>query len=117
MPYLAGKHADLTAMVCVMRDEIAKESGDVGFESFDAAVVFKGGLQYGCQRSAALVKGFCCLCRSDFGFVELVWDRAFLCCGLEPHDPDVMDVGDDGGDGAAFAVGRLCAPCFRGQIF
>ena len=42
MAELAGQHADLPAMVCIVCDEISDEAGDVRAKVLDAAVAFHG---------------------------------------------------------------------------
>ena len=42
MASLTGEHADLAAMMSVVGDEIAEETGYVRSESFYPAVVFQG---------------------------------------------------------------------------
>jgi hypothetical protein len=54
--------------------------------------------------------------RSDCGAIELRRNLLGL-GGLQPHNAHVVHVGDDGGNGAALAVGWLSGPDFRRKIF
>jgi hypothetical protein len=42
MAELVGEHSDLTAVVGVVRDQVAEKSGDIGAKAFDAAITLQG---------------------------------------------------------------------------
>ena len=71
----------------------------------------------------AFGEGFARLRERHFVAVELFWNfpislgAGFASSGFYPHQAHVVHVGDDGGDVAAFAVGRLGAPGLGRQIF
>ena len=54
--------------------------------------------------------------RSNGGAIELVGDLLGF-CGLEPHHADVVHVGDDGSDRAAFSIRWPLAPGGGREIF
>src|SRR5580692_11173967 len=70
--HLAGKHADLSAMMRVVGNQVAEESGNVGTESFYSAIAFQRRLQYRAEGCAALLQPFRCLCRGHVRAIELV---------------------------------------------
>src|SRR5579872_4744438 len=88
--HLAGQHADLAAMMRVVRNQIAEKSGDVGAESFYSTTALQRGLQYRAESFPALFEGSYRLHRRDPGTIQLFGNFASLGGSLEPHDADVV---------------------------
>src|SRR5580698_5817061 len=114
--HLAGEHADLAAMVRVVGNQIAEESGHIGTESFYSAIAFQGRFQYRAQSCPALLERFRCLCWGHVRAIELVWNLASLGRGLQPHHAYVVRMSHYSGDGSSLAVWRLGTPSFRWQV-
>src|SRR5580700_9427503 len=115
---LAGQRADLSAMVSIMRDQVAEHPDDIRAEAFD----FAGGvierflqelrtaLRAGGERTHGFLLSHC-------QTVELFGQRLALSGSHQPHMPHVVHVRGDGGDGAALAAGRFSVPGRVIQIF
>lgn len=58
MPELTGQHGYLSAMVRVMRNEVAKEAHGVGFETLYFAITVDGQPQSVLDRLPAVLKRF-----------------------------------------------------------
>ncbi len=113
---LTGEHGDLSAMMSVVRDQVAEEAGGVRTKALNAAIAIEGEgrLEDGAQRGSAGVESSLCLGRRDGEAVELLGDLSF--CSFQPHDADVVHVRNHGGDVASFVCGRFGTPGFGGQM-
>src|SRR5271165_3873291 len=109
MAELPRQHGDLSAMMSVMRDEVAEKSSHVGAETFDAAIGTQGSAHDDAERFAALFEGAHRLRRRDFVAVQLLRNVLRL-AGLQPHHAHVVHVGEDGSNVAALAVRGLSGP-------
>jgi hypothetical protein len=112
---LAGQHGDLTAVVSIVRDQIGEESGNIRAKAFDAAAGFQRLAHDGGEPATAGFQGAHSLHGRHRSAVELLRNFVRL-RRFQPHYAHIVHVGDDGRDGAAFAVGRFCLPGFWRKI-
>jgi len=110
MSDLPRQHADLPAMVRIMRDKVSKETGNVGSETLYSPIPFGSRLQHGCKGFPALSQSLCRLSLSYFVPVQLLGKLAAFGRGFQPHDANVMHVRNDSGHGTALACGWLRLP-------
>ena len=86
MPQLAGKHANLSAMVSVMSDEISEKADGVWTKTFDVAVGRDSSAQDNAESFAALFHCPQSRRRGDLGTIELIGYFAALGRRRKPHD-------------------------------
>src|SRR4051812_18145473 len=109
MAQLACQHRNLAAMVRVVRYQIAEETDNIRLKTFDISLAGKRSSQRGFKR---LPTGFERLNRfglCDSGRVQFL-GKILRPGSLEPHQPDVVDMSNNGRDVAALAAGRFAAP-------
>jgi hypothetical protein len=116
MPQLAGKHANLSAMVSVMSDEISEKADGVWTKTFDVAVGRDSSAQDNAESFAALFHCPQSLRRGDLGAIELIGYFAALGRRRKPHDTYIVHMGHDRLNGTSLAFRRACLPSGRRKM-
>jgi hypothetical protein len=116
MSNLARQHGDLSTMMRVVRDQVCEKSRRIRFKVFHVPVGFHGPVNQRIQRAAAFFQCANCLRRNDAAPFKLCWDilgfRSF-----QPHDANVVHVGNNRRNGSPSPFRRHCPPCFGWKIF
>src|SRR6266436_7945492 len=116
VPGLPRQHRDLPAMMRVVCDQVAKESGHIRLEALHASIALQCALKDRMQSSMALRQCLLRLRRSHRVTIQLVRNFATLGRGLEPHKAYVVHVGHNACDLTALPFGRLGAPRLCGRL-
>jgi hypothetical protein len=116
MPDLAGQQSDLSAMVGVVRNKITQKSCDIGTKTFDAAIAIQRAADHNRERVPALFQGTKSLRRRHSRAIERLGDFAPLVGSLQPHNANIVHVGDDRRNGTALAAMGRSIPSLHREI-
>ncbi len=117
-PQLMSEHAHLAAVVGLVRDHVGEHgcarrprfSPAVAMKLFNAALRVESLLQHLRTECGTLREGLLDLLRRAVGTGELGWPLQVRRGQAKPLAADVVDMAEDGGDGARFAVRKLGSP-------